>query len=44
MAYADAFAAATAIAHRATLLTGVPELLIDDAVWGWEDLRTQAER
>ena len=42
MAYADAFAAATAVAHRATLLTGDPELLIDDAMWGWEDLRTQA--
>lgn len=44
MAYADAFAAATAVAHRATLLTGDPELLVDDALWGWEDLRTQAER
>lgn len=44
MAYADAFAAATAIAHRATLLTGDPELLIDDAVWGWEDLRAQSRR
>lgn len=42
MAYADAFAAATAVAHRATLLTGDPELLIDDAMWGWEDLRKQA--
>ena len=44
MAYADAFAAATAIAHRATLLTGDPELLIDDAGWGWEDLRAQSGR
>ena len=43
MAYADAFAAATAIAHRATLLTGDPELLVDDAMWRWEDLRSQAE-
>jgi predicted nucleic acid-binding protein len=39
MAYADAFAAATAVAHRATLLTGDPELLVADASWGWEDLR-----
>lgn len=44
MAYADAFAAATAIAHRSTLLTGDPELLVDDAMWRWEDLRSQAER
>lgn len=44
MAYADAFAAATAIAHRATLLTGDPELLVDDAMWRWEDLRSQAEQ
>ncbi|MEX0757569.1 MAG: PIN domain-containing protein [Acidimicrobiia bacterium] len=39
MAYADAFAAATAIAHDATLLTGDPELLITGAPWQWEDLR-----
>lgn len=39
MAYADAFAAATAVAHRATLLTGDPELLVDGASWRWEDLR-----
>jgi predicted nucleic acid-binding protein len=44
MAYGDAFAAATAAAHRATLLTGDPELLIEDAAWGWEDLRTRPER
>ncbi len=44
MAYADAFAAATAVAHRAKLLTGDPELLIEDAAWGWEDLRTRPER
>jgi predicted nucleic acid-binding protein len=44
MAYADAFAAATAVAHRATLLTGDPELLLDGASWGWEDLRSGAER
>ena len=39
LAYADAFAAATAIAHQATLLTGDPELLRDDAAWQHEDLR-----
>lgn len=39
MAYADAFAAATAAAHEATLLTGDPELLIDAVPWRWEDLR-----
>ena len=44
MAYADAFAAATAAAHDATLLTGDPELLLDDAPWRWEDLRAQADR
>jgi predicted nucleic acid-binding protein len=40
MAYADAFAAATAIAHSATLWTGDPELLINDAPWQWRDLRS----
>ena len=40
LAYADTFAAATALAHGATLLTGDPELLIDDAPWTCEDLRT----
>jgi predicted nucleic acid-binding protein len=40
MAYADAFAAATAAAHDATLLTGDPELLLIGATWRWEDLRT----
>ena len=39
MAYADAFAAATAMAHGAILLTGDPELLIEDASWRYEDLR-----
>lgn len=39
MAYADAFAAATAIAHDAVLLTGDPELLTANAGWQWEDLR-----
>lgn len=39
LAYADAFAAATAIAHDAILLTGDPELLVPDTEWVWEDLR-----
>jgi len=39
MAYADAFAAATALAHRAPLLTGDPELLLPSALWAHEDLR-----
>lgn len=39
MAYADAFAAATALAHDATLLTGDPELLLASAPWSHEDLR-----
>jgi predicted nucleic acid-binding protein len=39
LAYADAFAAATAMAHRATLWTGDPELLVDGAPWDWRDLR-----
>ena len=39
MAYADAFAAATALAHDATLWTGDPELLLEDAPWSYEDLR-----
>lgn len=42
MAYADAFAAATAIAANATLLTGDPELLVPGSVWRWEDLRVSA--
>jgi predicted nucleic acid-binding protein len=40
MAYADAFAAATAIGHSATLWTGDPELLIGNAAWSWQDLRS----
>ena len=40
MAHADAFAAATAIAHSATLWTGGPELLVNDAPWQWRDLRS----
>ena len=39
MAYADAFAAATAAAHDATLWTGDPELLVPGAPWQWRDLR-----
>lgn len=39
IAYADAFAAATAIAHDATLLTGDPELLVAASPWEAEDLR-----
>ncbi|MBA3605379.1 MAG: PIN domain-containing protein [Actinomycetota bacterium] len=39
LAYADAFAAATAQAHEAELWTGDPELLVDDAPWTWRDLR-----
>lgn len=39
MAYADAFAAATAIRHDAELWTGDPELLVEDSPWTWVDLR-----
>lgn len=39
MAYADAFAAATAAGRSATLWTGDPELLVDGAAWAWRDLR-----
>jgi predicted nucleic acid-binding protein len=39
LAYAGAFAAATAHAHDAELWTGDPELLLDDAPWAWRDLR-----
>lgn len=39
MAYADAFAAATAVSHGATLWTGDPELLLPNAKWAWRDLR-----
>ncbi len=41
MTFADAFAAATALAHDAILLTGDPELLLADAPWRYEDLRGQ---
>jgi predicted nucleic acid-binding protein len=39
MAYADAFAAATALAHDGQLWTGDPELLIPTAPWHVVDLR-----
>lgn len=39
MAYADAFAAATALGHDAQLWTGDPELLVPDAPWQALDLR-----
>ena len=39
MAYADAFAAATAVGRGATLWTGDPELLVPGAPWPWKDLR-----
>lgn len=44
MAYADAFAAATALAHDATLWTGDPELLLELAPWSYEDLRDTSRR
>lgn len=39
LAYADAFAAATAVTLHAELWTGDPELLVDGAPWRWRDLR-----
>lgn len=39
LAYADAFAIATAAAHRAVLWTGDPEILDAGAGWEVEDLR-----
>jgi predicted nucleic acid-binding protein len=39
MALGDAFAAATAVAYDAPLLTGDPELLGRDGPWRTEDLR-----
>ena len=39
MAYADAFAVATALAHGADLLTGDPVILHGDASWSVVDLR-----
>jgi len=40
MAYADAFAVATALAHGADLLTGDPEILRGDKSWSVLDLRS----
>jgi len=39
VAYADAFAVATAIAHEAVLFTGDPEILDGDPHWSTLDLR-----
>jgi predicted nucleic acid-binding protein len=44
LGYADAFAAATAVAHDAVLLTGDGDLLRPDAPWQWEDLRRPPPR
>lgn len=41
MAYADAFAVATARAHAATLLTGDPEILGGPPDWAVDDLRSR---
>jgi predicted nucleic acid-binding protein len=43
MAYADAFAVATALAHGANLLTGDPEILRGDNSWSVVDLRVKNE-
>jgi predicted nucleic acid-binding protein len=40
MAYADAFAVATARAHHAMILTGDPEILDTGGPWRTEDLRS----
>jgi predicted nucleic acid-binding protein len=40
IAYADAFAIATAIAHGAMLLTGDPEIVGGDPSWPIRDLRS----
>jgi predicted nucleic acid-binding protein len=40
MAYADAFAVATAVGHDAVLLTGDPEILNGDPAWPTIDLRS----
>jgi predicted nucleic acid-binding protein len=39
MAFGDAFAVATAVAHDAVLLTGDPEILDSHGEWTVEDLR-----
>lgn len=33
LSYADAFAAATAVQHKAPLWTGDPELIVADSAW-----------
>jgi predicted nucleic acid-binding protein len=40
MAYADAFAVATALAHDAVILTGDPEILEAGGPWQTDDLRS----
>ena len=40
MAYADAFAVATALAHDAMILTGDPEILDAGGPWLTDDLRS----
>lgn len=42
MSFADAFAAALAVIHNATLWTGDPELLVEGSPWHWRDLRSSA--
>lgn len=42
LAYADAFAAATALASNGELWTGDPELLLAGSSWRWRDLRSPA--
>jgi predicted nucleic acid-binding protein len=44
LAYADAFAAAAAVAHGSELWTGDPELLVDASQWRWRDLRVRRPR
>jgi len=39
LSYADAFAAALAVAQDAELWTGDPELLVGGSAWRWRDLR-----
>lgn len=39
LSYADAFAAALAVAQEAVLWTGDPELLVEGAPWEWKDLK-----
>ena len=44
MAPADAFAISTALANRAVLLTGDPEIISADGPWATEDLRPGPSR